>query len=183
MNLKELKAMIAEEYSNYLAEQDEPAVAVSDADVDADGDENAEETLRDIFNMLKDYFEGDDADDADDAGDDADDDADDKETVDEAQMAGPGGGVGQACGPFRPCPANLICKDGTCQGTHGGPGKGVKHGGSGKRKGVKHGGSGKRTRKDDKRPKGTRPTPFNPNPMNEDNLQERFKKLANIIKG
>jgi hypothetical protein len=73
MNLKELKAMIAEEYSNYLAEQDEPAVAVSDADVDADGDENAEETLRDIFNMLKDYFEGDDegAGDAGDAGDDA----------------------------------------------------------------------------------------------------------------
>ena len=70
MNLKELKAMIAEEYSNYLAEQDEPTVAVSDADVDADGGEDAEKTLRDIFDMLKDYFEGDDegaggADDAD----------------------------------------------------------------------------------------------------------------------
>jgi len=59
MNLKELKAMIAEEYSNYLAEQDDPTVAVSDADVDAtDGDEDAEKTLRDIFEMLKDYFEG-----------------------------------------------------------------------------------------------------------------------------
>ena len=60
MNLEELKAMIAEEYSNYLEEQATPAVAVSDADVDATGgdDENAEETLRDIFNMLKDYFEG-----------------------------------------------------------------------------------------------------------------------------
>jgi len=82
MNLKELKAMIAEEYSNYLAEQDEPTVAVSDADVDADGDENAEETLRDIFNMLKDYFEGgDDADDADDAGD-----ADDDEAPEDAAL-------------------------------------------------------------------------------------------------
>ena len=79
MNLKELKTMIAEEYSNYLAEQDEPAVAVSDADVDADGDENAEETLRDIFNMLKDYFEGGDDAPADDApADDADDDKDDE---------------------------------------------------------------------------------------------------------
>ena len=68
MNLKELRRMIAEEYSNYLAEQDEPTVAVSDADVDADGGEDAEETLRDIFNMLKYYFEGDDKG----AGDDAD---------------------------------------------------------------------------------------------------------------
>ena len=71
MNLKELRRMIAEEYSNYLAEQDEPTVAVSDADVDADGDEDAEKTLRDIFDMLKDYFEGDDEG-AGGAGDDAD---------------------------------------------------------------------------------------------------------------
>ena len=55
MNLEELKSMIAEEYYNYLAEQDEPTVAVSDADVDADGGEDAEETLKDIFDMLKDY--------------------------------------------------------------------------------------------------------------------------------
>ena len=81
MNLKELKAMIAEEYSNYLAEQEEPAIVATDKDVDATGgDEDAEETLRDIFDMLKDYLEGGDAgadagdDDAgdDDAGDDAD---------------------------------------------------------------------------------------------------------------
>ena len=71
MNLKELKRMIAEEYSNYLAEQDEPTVAVSDADVDADGGEDAEKTLRDIFDMLKDYFEGDDDDKDDDAPEDA----------------------------------------------------------------------------------------------------------------
>ena len=160
MNLKELKAMIAEEYSNYLAEQDEPAVAVSDADVDADGgDENAEDTLKDIYDMLKDYFEGDD-DAADDATDDAADE-EDEETVDEAQIAGPGGGVGQACGPgMLPCPANLTCKNGKCVGRHGGPGK--------------------RARKDDKkRPKSSKPTPFNPN---EGALQERLKKLANIIK-
>ena len=76
MNLKELKAMIKEEWEAHQNEQALPSVAVSDADVDATGgdDENAEETLRDIFNMLKDYFEGDDKDagDADDAGDDAD---------------------------------------------------------------------------------------------------------------
>ncbi len=71
MNLEELKSMIAEEYYNYLAEQDEPTVAVSDADVDADGGEDAEETLKDIFDMLKDYFEGDDDDKDDDASEDA----------------------------------------------------------------------------------------------------------------
>ena len=60
MNLKELKVMIAEEYKNYMAEQAEPAVAVSDTDVDATGGgEDAEATLRDIYEMLKDYFEGD----------------------------------------------------------------------------------------------------------------------------
>ena len=71
MNLEELKSMIAEEYYNYLAEQDEPTVAVSDADVDADGGEDAEETLKDIFDMLKDYFEGDDDNKDDDAPEDA----------------------------------------------------------------------------------------------------------------
>ena len=61
MNLKELKAMIKEEWEAHQNEQALPGVAVSDADVDATGgDENAEETLRDIFDMLKDYFEGDD---------------------------------------------------------------------------------------------------------------------------
>ena len=70
--------MIAEEYSNYLAEQEEPAIVTTDKDVDATGgDEDAEETLRDIFDMLKDYFEG--GDDADDAGD-----ADDAEGADDA---------------------------------------------------------------------------------------------------
>ena len=64
MNLKELKSMIAEEYSNYL-EQEEVAVDVQpDVDVDADmdmdmgGEEmDSEDTLRAIYNMLSDYFE------------------------------------------------------------------------------------------------------------------------------
>ena len=65
MTLKELKKMIAEEYGAFMKEQTMPAVSVADDDVDASGnDENAEETLKDIFDMLKDYFEGGDAPDA-----------------------------------------------------------------------------------------------------------------------
>ena len=81
MDLKELKAMIKEEWEAHQNEQALPGVAVSDADVDATGgDEDAEETLRDIFNMLKDYFEGGDDTPADDApADDADDDDKDDE--------------------------------------------------------------------------------------------------------
>ena len=81
MNLKELKAMIKEAWEAHQNEQALPGVAVSDADVDATGgDEDAEETLRDIFNMLKDYFEGGDDTPADDApADDADDDDKDDE--------------------------------------------------------------------------------------------------------
>ena len=80
MNLKELKAMIKEEWEAHQNEQALPGVAVSDADVDATGgDENAEETLRDIFNMLKDYFEGGDDAPADDTPDDDDDDDKDDE--------------------------------------------------------------------------------------------------------
>ena len=85
MKLDELKKMIAEEYSKFQNEQAQPGVAVSDADVDAMGDEDAEKTLRDIFDMLKDYFEGDDkADDADDADDADADDADDEAPKDAA---------------------------------------------------------------------------------------------------
>ena len=107
MNLRQLKRMIREEYSNYTAEQEEIGVDVQPDDVDmgdADmGDDNAEETLRDIYDMLKDYFEGGDAAaadvpgdmdgdgdvDADDAGgaddddDSDDDDDDDKEALQE----------------------------------------------------------------------------------------------------
>jgi hypothetical protein len=66
MNLKELKGMIAEEYSRYLKEQDVPVdVDVDAGDVDADmdmgmGDEDdatSEDTLRTIYDMLKAHFE------------------------------------------------------------------------------------------------------------------------------
>jgi hypothetical protein len=66
MNLKELKGMIAQEYSRYLNEQEEVPVGVDvdagDVDMGADmGDEmgeDPEETLRIIYDMLSDYFEG-----------------------------------------------------------------------------------------------------------------------------
>jgi hypothetical protein len=86
MNLKELKKMIAEEYSAYT-EQAEPAVDVAPGDIDAGGEEDSEETLQQIYDMLKDYFEGgnDDAGDDDMAGDkdgDGDVDADDMKADD-----------------------------------------------------------------------------------------------------
>ena len=52
MNLNELKKMIAEEYHNYLAEQ--PADPQIDVDADDIGGEDAEATLKDIFDILKD---------------------------------------------------------------------------------------------------------------------------------
>tara|TARA_R110000822_G_scaffold203792_1_gene340641 strand:- start:238 stop:696 length:459 start_codon:yes stop_codon:yes gene_type:complete len=66
MRLKELKTMIAEEYGRYLREQEDVAVDVQpDVDVDAMPDdmgdemgEDAEATLRTIYDMLSDYFEG-----------------------------------------------------------------------------------------------------------------------------
>lgn len=75
MNLQELKEMIKEEWESFN-EQEDPTVNVSDADVDVDGGEDSEETLRQIYDMLKDYFEG---------GDDAGDDADDADDADEAE--------------------------------------------------------------------------------------------------
>ena len=77
MTLKELQKLIKEEYTSFLKEQDEmppmpggpagapaggpksPTVNVSDKDVDLDGDD-AEATLKKMFDMLKDFFEGDD---------------------------------------------------------------------------------------------------------------------------
>jgi len=85
MNLKELKSMIAKEYKSYMMEQAAPTVDVDDMDVDAtEGDENPEDTLKDIYDMLKDYFEGD-AGDA--AGADADMDAGDADMEDDAEDA------------------------------------------------------------------------------------------------
>ena len=56
MNLRTLKRMIAEEYSAYT-EQAEPTVDVDAGDVDAGGDDS-EDTLRQIYDMLKAHFEG-----------------------------------------------------------------------------------------------------------------------------
>ena len=88
MNLRELKKMIAEEYSAYT-EQAEPAVDVAPEDVNAGGEEDSEETLKQIYDMLKAYFEGgaDDADDADDAGADMSGDKDGDGDVDAEDMA------------------------------------------------------------------------------------------------
>ena len=59
MNLKELKSMIAEEYTNFMAEQDmDPGIEVGPNDVDAMGGGDSEATLRQIYDMLKSYFEG-----------------------------------------------------------------------------------------------------------------------------
>jgi len=61
MNLKQLKGMIAEEYRYWLAEQpvEEPGVEVGPNDIDAmGGGEDSEATLRQIYDMLKSYFEG-----------------------------------------------------------------------------------------------------------------------------
>ena len=60
MNLKQLKGMIAEEYRYWLAEQpiDEPGIEAGPGDVDAMGGGDSEATLKQIFDMLKDYFEG-----------------------------------------------------------------------------------------------------------------------------
>ena len=69
MRLKELKKMIAEEYGRYLKEQEDVAVDVQpDVDVDAMdpemgdemGEDDPEATLRIIYDMLADYFEGED---------------------------------------------------------------------------------------------------------------------------
>jgi hypothetical protein len=87
MTLRELKKMIAEEYNAFkkrkLNEQadmpDMPMVGVTDADVDATGagGDDAEATLRDIYEMLKDFFEG--------GGDDAGEEAEDVEDVEDAE--------------------------------------------------------------------------------------------------
>ena len=120
MRLSELKKMVKEEYNRYLAEQampslpanpgaggtspvagagSAPKVTVEPGDIDVAGGEDAEATLRDIYEMLKDFFVGgvastptpspaaaagadDDLDDDDDADADTDDD-DDDDKVDE----------------------------------------------------------------------------------------------------
>ena len=70
MNLKQLKRMISEEYRYWLAEQPidgtegpgmpgMPGIEVGPGDIDAmGGGGDSEATLRQIYDMLKDYFEG-----------------------------------------------------------------------------------------------------------------------------
>ena len=79
MKLSELKKMISEEYTRYMKEQDmpmdmdpmggsamppmpggdNPGIDVGPDDIDITSDkENPTETLRAIFDMLKDFFEG-----------------------------------------------------------------------------------------------------------------------------
>ena len=57
MNLKELQAMIKEELENYMGEDEVDVDVDMDAgDIDADGAEegdNAEDMLRNIYDMLK----------------------------------------------------------------------------------------------------------------------------------
>ena len=69
MTLKELQAMIKEEFDALQMEADDVDVSVSDSDVDAAGEDNSEDMLRQIYDMLKAKFEAeDDMGDADDMG-------------------------------------------------------------------------------------------------------------------
>ena len=59
MTLQELQSMIKEEFESIM-QQEAPEDEV-DVDVDADeieAEKNPEDTLRNVFDMLKDYFEG-----------------------------------------------------------------------------------------------------------------------------
>jgi len=64
MKLEELKKMIKEEFDSFVeAETEETETDAGEVDVDVDSDEveaekNPEETLRSMYDMLKDYFEG-----------------------------------------------------------------------------------------------------------------------------
>ena len=61
MTLKELQEMIKEEFDAYMGEQeDDVDVSVSDSDVDATGEDNSEDMLRQIYDMLKAKFEAED---------------------------------------------------------------------------------------------------------------------------
>ena len=78
MTLKELQGMIKEELESYINEE-EVDVDVDAGDVDADGAESgddSEDVLRQIYDMLKDKFEG---------GEEAEDDMDDMGGDEEAE--------------------------------------------------------------------------------------------------
>jgi hypothetical protein len=165
MDLNELKKMIKEEWYSFKEQEGaptttEPAVAVSDDDIDAmGGEEDAESTLRQIYDMLDAYFNaeggaaaaaGDDADmDDEEMADMADDMEDDEDDDDVAE--GPGDTVGKGCSPTSPCPSHQKCVKGKCE-------------------------SGATDKKDDKDDK-------KESKKDKEELKERFQKLANIIKG
>ena len=87
MTLKELQQMIKEELDAYVNEADDmPDVAVSDDDVDADGEmdsKDAMDTLRKIYDMLKGKFE---AEEGGEEAEDMDEDMMDEADMDEADM-------------------------------------------------------------------------------------------------
>ena len=93
MTLKELQGMIKEELESYMSEEEvDVDVDTDGGDIDADGAEEGntdEDVLRQIYDMLKDKFEGgeeaedmDDMDDMDDAKD-----ADDMDEMDAMEEA------------------------------------------------------------------------------------------------
>jgi len=99
MNLKELKKMIAEEYDAYkkekIKEQPLPAGPMGPmGDIDAtEKDDSPTDILKDIFDMLKDHFEGDDKKDDkkdDDKGDDVEDKEDEEADLEETTINGGG---------------------------------------------------------------------------------------------
>jgi len=90
MNLKELQAMIKEELENYMGEEEVDVDVDTDAgDVDADGEESGDDSddvLRQIYDMLKDKFEGEgEAEDAEDMDDMDDMDGAEEEDKDEVE--------------------------------------------------------------------------------------------------
>jgi len=83
MTLKELQKMIKEEFDTYMGEADDVDVSVTDSDVDMDGgmdgdmdDAGDEDILRNIYDMLKAKFEAEDMGDEEGADDDMDTDMD-----------------------------------------------------------------------------------------------------------
>ena len=58
MTLKELQGMIKEEFDALQNEAEDVDVSVSDADVDATEGDDSEDILRQIFDMLKGKFDG-----------------------------------------------------------------------------------------------------------------------------
>mgnify|MGYP003975481131 CR=1 FL=1 len=160
MTLKELKNMIAEEFAVYQNEADDVDVSVSDADVDVDaemgGEEEAageEDVLRSIYDLLAAHFEGGGELPADDMGDDM---GDDIEDVEEMSLGGEEEGEEEEELDENATTSPQYQKTGMASGGS----KSTKDSGY-----VKPGGKGS--------------TGYD---ASSKALQERFQKLANIIK-